>query len=126
MGPLYVSHLDNDDTILMLMKKLPDEGLKRKWADVAGDLICSKGQAAFSGFVDFIQKRADRLNNQFGEELKTSPPQCEKGRRHGNREKQELLFRATTLATQSEGKRESANTGSATLKCYQCSGPHAI
>ena len=54
MGPLYVSHLDNDDTILMLMQKLPDEDLKRKWADVAGDLICSKGQAAFSDFVDFI------------------------------------------------------------------------
>ena len=42
MGPLYVSRLDNEDTILMLMKKLPDEGLKRKWTDIAGDLICSK------------------------------------------------------------------------------------
>ena len=43
MGPLYVSRLNNEDTILMLMKKLPDEGLKRKWTDIAGDLICSKG-----------------------------------------------------------------------------------
>ena len=55
MGPLYVSRLDNEDTILMLMKKLPDEGLKRKWTDVAGDLICSKGQVYFSDFVNFIQ-----------------------------------------------------------------------
>ena len=30
MGPLYVSRLNNEDTILMLMKKLPDEGLKSK------------------------------------------------------------------------------------------------
>lgn len=74
MGSLYVSHLDNDDTILMLMKKLPDEGLKRKWKDVAGDLICSEGQVDFSDFVNFIQKRADRLNNRFGEELKSLPP----------------------------------------------------
>ena len=40
MGPLYVSRLNNEDTILMLMKKLTDEGLKRKWTDIAGDLIC--------------------------------------------------------------------------------------
>ena len=126
MGPLYVSRLDNEDTIVMLMKKLPDEGLKRKWTDVAGDLICSKGQADFSDFVNFIQKQADRLNNRFSEELKSALPQYEKERRHGNREKQDLLFKATTLATQSEGNRESADTGPATLKCYRCSGPHAI
>ena len=126
MGPLYLSRLNNEDTILMLMKKLPDEGLKRKWTDVAGDLICSKGQVDFSDFVNFIQKRADRLNNRFGQELKSSLPQHEKERRHGNKEKQDLPFKATTLATQSRGNRKSANTGSATLQCYQCSGPHAI
>jgi len=126
MGPLYVSRLDNEDTILMLMKKLPDEGLKRKWTDVAGDLICSKGQVYFSDFVNFIQKRADRLNNRFGQELKSSLPQHEKERRHGNKDKQDLPFKATTLATQSRGNRRSVGTGLATLKCYQCSGPHAI
>ena len=123
MGPLYLSRLNNEDTILMLMKKLPDEGLKRKWTDVAGDLICSKGQADFSDFVNFIQERADRLNNRFGQELKSSLPQHEKERRHGNKEKQDLPFKATTLATQSRGNRKSANTRSATLQCYQCSGP---
>lgn len=69
----------------MLMKKLPDEGLKRKWTDVAGDLICSRGQVDFSNFVNFIQKRADRLNNRFGQELKSPLPQQEKERRHGNK-----------------------------------------
>ena len=126
MGPLYVSRLNNEDTILMLMKKLPDEGLKRKWTDVAGDLICSKGQVDFSDFLSFIQKRADRLNNRFGQELRSAPPQQEKERRHGNKEKQELTLKATTLATQSKGNGKAASTGSANLKCYRCSGPHAI
>ncbi|KAL9978539.1 hypothetical protein ACROYT_G016066 [Oculina patagonica] len=70
--------------------------------------------------------RADRLNNRFGQELKSSLPQHEKERRHGNKDKQDLPFKATTLATQRKGNRKSANTGSATLKCYQCSGPHTI
>ena len=116
MGPLYVSRLNNEDAILMLMKNLPDEGLKRKWTNIAGDLICSKGQVDFSDFVNFIQKQADRLN-RFGQELKSTPPQHEKERRHGNKEKQDLPFKATTLATQSKGNRKSAHTGSATLKC---------
>ena len=38
----YSSRLDNEDVIIMLMKKLPDEGLKRKWVDRAGDLIRTK------------------------------------------------------------------------------------
>ena len=126
MGPLYVSRLNNEDTILMLMKKLPDEGLKRKWTDIAGDLICSKGQVDFSDFLSFIQKRADRLNNRFGQELRSAPPQQEKERRYGNKEKQELTLKATTLATQSRGNGKAASAGSANFKCYRCSGPHAI
>ena len=108
MGPLYVSCLNNEDTILMLMKKLPDEGLKRKWTDIAGDLIWSKGQVDFSDFLSFIQKRADRLNNRFGQELSSAPPQQEKERRHGNKEKQELTLKATTLATQRKGNGKAA------------------
>ena len=118
MGPLYVSRLNNEDTILLLMKKLPDEGLKRKWTDIAGDLICSKGQVDFSDFLSFIQKRADRLNNRFGQELRSAPPQQEKERRHGNKEKQELRLKATTLATQSKQNGKAGRTGSANLKCY--------
>ena len=41
MGHNYVSRLDNEDVIISLMRKLPDEGLKRKWVDKAGDLIKS-------------------------------------------------------------------------------------
>ena len=120
MGPLYVSCLNNEDTILMLMKKLPDEGLRRKWTDVAGDLICSKGQVNFSDFLNFIQKRANRLDNRFGQELRSALLQQEKERRHGNKEKQELTLKATTLATQSKGNGKAVSTGSASLKCYRC------
>ena len=126
MGPLYVSRLNNEDTILMLMKKLPDEGLKRKWTDIAGDLICSKEQVDLSDFLIFVQKRADRLNNRFGQELRSAPPQQEKERRYGNKEKRELTLTATTLATQSKGNSKAASAGSANFKCYRCSGPHAI
>lgn len=126
MGPLYVSRLNNEDTILTLMKKLPDEGFKRKRTDIAGDLICSKGQVDFSDFLSFIKRRADCLNNRFGQELRSAPPQQEKERTHGNKEKQELRLKATTLATQSKENRKAGRTGSANLKCYRCSGPHAI
>lgn len=43
MGLFYVSCFNNEDMIFMLMKKLFDEGLKRKWIDIVGDLICFKG-----------------------------------------------------------------------------------
>ena len=90
MGPLYASHLNNEDTILLLIKKLPDEGLKTNWTDIAGDLICSKGQVDFPDFLSVIQKQADRLNNRLGQEMRSAPPQQEKERRHGKKEKQEL------------------------------------
>ena len=41
----------------MLMKKLPDESLKRKCVDRAGDLIKSKGRAEYSDFVSLLEKR---------------------------------------------------------------------
>ena len=76
-----------------------------------------KGQVDFSDFLSFIQKQADRLNNRFGQELRSALPQQEKERRHGNKEKQELTLKATTLATQSKGNGKAASTGSASLKC---------
>ena len=33
MGTSYSNRLDNEDVIVMLMKKLPEDSLKRKWAD---------------------------------------------------------------------------------------------
>ena len=71
----------------MLVKKLPDEGLKWKWTDITRDLICSKVQVDLSDFVNFIQKRADRLSNHLGLELRSSPTQDEKERRHANKGK---------------------------------------
>ena len=48
MGHNCVSRLDNEDVIISLMRKLPDESLKRKWVDKAGDLIKRKGRADFA------------------------------------------------------------------------------
>ncbi len=58
MGPSYSNRLDNEDVIVMLMRKLPDEGLKRRWADKAGDLIKSNGVVQFDNFVQFLKKVA--------------------------------------------------------------------
>ena len=62
MGPNYSCRLDNEDTIVTLMRKLPEESLKRKWADRVGDMIKAKGRAEYKDFVDFVRKIADRLN----------------------------------------------------------------
>ena len=39
MSRNYANHLDNEDVLIMLMRKLPEEGLKTKWVNRAGDLI---------------------------------------------------------------------------------------
>lgn len=57
--------------IVVLMKKLPDDSLKRRWADRAGDLIREKGKVDYKDFVDFIRKIAGRINNRYGFELRT-------------------------------------------------------
>ena len=69
MGGNYTSRLDNEDLIIMLMRKLPDESLKRNWADRAGDLLKSKGRAEYVDFVSFIKRAAERINNRNGQEL---------------------------------------------------------
>ena len=43
--------------IITLTRKLPDEGLERKWVDRAGDLIKSKGRAAYLDFVSFLERQ---------------------------------------------------------------------
>ena len=70
MGTGYSSRLDNEDIIVMLMKKLPEDGLKRKWADKAGDIIKTKGLVTFNDFVSFVKHIAGRINNRYGRELK--------------------------------------------------------
>ena len=125
MGHNYVSRLDNEDVIISLMRKLPDEGLKRKWVDKAGDLIKRKGRADFADFVEFVRRVADRINNRYGQELGSSS--------HGNREKKEPNKtkdpppKFTTLATQTDQNCLSQKTSPRPpWKCAQCSGPHNV
>ena len=73
MGCNYASRLDNEDVVIMLKRKLPGKGLKRKRVDRAGDLIKSKGRAAYSDFVSFVRRVTKRVNNRYGQELKSSP-----------------------------------------------------
>ena len=47
MGTSYSNRLDNEDVIVMLMKKLPEDSLKSKWVDKAGDIIKNKGLVTF-------------------------------------------------------------------------------
>ena len=45
------------DVIITLMRKLPDEGLKRKWVDTAGDLIKSNGRAAYLVSLTLLERQ---------------------------------------------------------------------
>ena len=125
MGTCYVAHLDNEDTIVTLMKKLPDESLKRKWTNIAGDLVCLKKKVNFADFLNFIQERAECLNNRFGQELMSSSTQT-KEKRPLNKDKQDPPLKVSTLATKGEESPEPSDVRSATLKCYHCSKPHVI
>lgn len=54
-GSNYKSASDNEDIIIMLLRKLPDKTLKRKWANRAAELIKGKGQAEYADFISFIR-----------------------------------------------------------------------
>ncbi|XP_015755924.1 PREDICTED: uncharacterized protein LOC107335413 [Acropora digitifera] len=98
MGSNYTSRLDNENLIIMLMRKLPDESLKRKWADRAGDLLKSKGRAEYVDFVSFIKRAAERINNRYGQELKPFSS-TEREKKESGRGKSDYPPRVTTLAT---------------------------
>lgn len=122
MGPNYSCRLDNEETIVSLMRKLPDESLKRRWADKAGDIIKTKGRAEYKDFVDFVRKTADRLNNRYGQELRGCPTRETK-----EKEKQDQRTKVTTLAARGESsKQSSVNYVTLPPKCQHCSGPHNI
>ena len=128
MGLNYSSRLDNEDTIVMLMKKLPEEGLKRKWADKAGDLIKSKGRAEYIDFVEFVKKVADRINNRDGQELRSSYATSERDKRDLRKERPDQPCKVTTLAAVHREQRQQISNSEPVLvrKCSQCSGPHGI
>jgi len=122
----YTSHLDNEDVIFMLMKKLPDESLKKKWVDRAGDLIQRKGRAEYADFVEFVGRVAGRINNRYGQELKSSCS-SERDRKESSKGKSDYQSRVTTLATRSDRSQRSSDTQHrAPQKCAQCSGLHGV
>ena len=123
MGYSYSSRLDNEETIVMLMRKLPDESLKRKWADKAGDLIKLKGRAEYADFVQFVEKTADRINNRYGQELRVTSSTTERDKRDPKKERSDQRYKVTTLAVQSDPSQRPPVT---TRKCQQCSGPHGV
>ena len=121
MGPRYSARLDNEDVIVMLMRKLPEERLKRMWADKAGDLIKGKGLAQFDDFVNFLKKVAGRINNRFGRELKSSSHD-QKSHHRGKLDEQRKI---NANAIQNEFNEERGITRTS-RKCPQCLGPHGI
>lgn len=123
MGYSYSSRLDNEETIVMLMKKLPDEGLKRKWADKAGDIIKLKGRAEYADFVQFVKNTADRINNRYGQELRVTTSMTEREKRDPKKERSDQRYKVTTLAVQSD---QSPRPSTTAHKCPQCSGPHGV
>jgi len=83
----------------MLMRKLPEENLKRKWAYKAGDLIKAKGRAEYADFVEFVRRIAERVNNRYGQELKLTTTCTEKYRNDPPKSKPDQRYKVTTLAT---------------------------
>ena len=123
MGSNYMSRLDNEDVIVKLMRKLPEEGLKRKWVDRAGDLIKTKGRAEFTDFVEFLQGVTERINNRYGHELKSSLS-IARDRKEYVKEKSDCQPKVTTLATPSNQKNPELRPS--LPRCVQCSGLHGV
>ena len=121
MGNGYSSRLDNEDVIVMLMKKLPEDSLKRKWADKAGDIIKSKGLVTFDDFVSFLKHIAGRINNRYGREFKLMN---ESKKLPANKLRYEQPRGICAGATQNRFDDEQKLPYF--RKCPQCSGPHGV
>ena len=126
MGCNYSSGLDNEDVIIMPVRKLSEEGLKRKWVDRAGDLIKNKSRAEYSDFVSFVGKASERINNRYGQELRSSPS-AEREKKESGKGKKDYPLKFTTLATHCEEDQPgTAVLNRVLLKCPQCSGLHGV
>ena len=90
-----------EDVIITLTRKLPDEGLERKWVDRAGDLIKSKGRAAYLDFVSFFREAGQRVKNGHEKELKFSSCAGRESK-ESSKGKADYTLKVTTLATHSE------------------------
>ena len=107
----------------MLTKKLPEDSLKRKWADKAGDIIKNKGLVTFNDFVSCVKRIAGRLNNRYGRELKMAN-ESTKSQMHKSGSDQVRGIYAG--ATQNRARVEDERKTPKLRKCPQCSGPHGI
>ena len=126
MGCNYSSGLDNEDVIIMPVRKLSEEGLKRKWVDRAGDLFKNKSRAEYSDFVSFVGKASERINKKYGQELKSSPS-AEREKKESGKGKRDYPLKFTTLATHcEEDQPRTAVLNRVLLKCPQCSGLHGV
>ena len=100
LGPGYSERLNNDDLIKMLVRKLPEEFLKRRWVDKVGDLLTKQTRIEFQNFIDFVKRQGQALNNTYGEELLKPKPSASK-----------------VMSVRSSSQR---------LTCAHCSGQHPI
>ena len=72
MGPDYVSDLNHTNTLRELNKKLP-LFMRVKWTECAGRIISHGSRPKFADFLQHLKDRAALVNNEFGEDLTTSP-----------------------------------------------------
>lgn len=91
----------------MLMRKLPEESLKKNWFDRAGDLIARKGQLEYADFVEFVRRLVERINNRYGHELKVFSSN-EREKRESSKGKSDCRSRVTTLPTVSDRNQQSS------------------
>ncbi|XP_048583937.1 uncharacterized protein LOC125563125 [Nematostella vectensis] len=114
LGDVYYNRINNEEIIVLLMKKLLDDSLKRRWAERAGDLILARGFVTFEDFVKFVRGTADRMNNRYGKELKSDKVRSRS---------KPAASQVTTLATENENTTDERAKRSSP-KCHQCDGPH--
>lgn len=103
LGDDYSCRLDSEDLIKMLMRKLPDETLKKRWVERAGMILEDRPSVKFMDFHAFIDSQSRRLNNAFSDELKESSIRAP---------------RFTSLAATSADKEDNRRMGK---KCSFCS-----
>ena len=114
------------DVIITLMRKLPDEGLKRKSVDTAGDLVKSNGRAAYLVSLILLE-RQHSVSTMDMEKNRIFFTCAKRESKESGKGKADYRVKVTTLATYSEEDQQGiAIPTGVPLKCPQCSGPHGV
>ena len=114
------------DVIITLMRKLPDEGLKRKSVDTAGDLIKSNGRAAYLVSLILLE-RQHSVSTMDMEKNRIFLTCAKRESKESGKGKADYRVKVTALATYSEEDQQGiAIPTGVPLKCPQCSGPHRV